>query len=145
LGPRRVLGVVWEGGDRRFDRAKLRRIARLLDAPPMRPELMAFLTRAADYTLTPLHAMLRLATRTPRLGGPPATRRVYRRGGAEPARLTEPRARVLDAFGAWGGAAVTLSERAQAAGVTPQVIKGLVAQGAVLEEESPRDLPYPKL
>ena len=145
LGPRRVLGVVWEPGDADFDHARLRAIARALDAPPMRPELRAFLARAADYTLTPLSAMLRLATRSPALGDAPAMRKVYRRGPEEPSRLTEARARVLDALQAWGGAAVTLAELAQAAGVTPQVIKGLVAQGAVLEEDSPRDLPYPRL
>ncbi len=145
LGPRRVIGVVWEKGDAEFDRARLRPVGRVLDAPPMRPELRAFLARAADYTLTPLSAMLRLATRTPALVDAPAMRKVYRRGPAEPSRLTEPRARVLAALAAWGGAAITLGELAQAAGVTAQVIKGLVAQGAVLEEESPRDLPYPRL
>jgi primosomal protein N' (replication factor Y) len=145
LGPRRVLGVVWEPGDTGFDRSKLRAVTRVLDPAPMRSELRAFLARAADYTLTPLPAMLRLATRSPALGDAPAMRKVYRRGPEAPSRLTEARARVLEALEAWGGAAVTLAELAQAAGVTTQVIKGLVAQGAVIEEESPRDLPYPRL
>ena len=37
-----------------------------------------FLARAADYTLTPLPAMLRLATRAPGLGEPPAARPLLR-------------------------------------------------------------------
>jgi hypothetical protein len=40
-------------------------MARVLDAAPMREEMREFLIRAADYTLTPLPAMLRLATRSP--------------------------------------------------------------------------------
>jgi primosomal protein N' (replication factor Y) len=145
LGPRRVLGVVWGAGDGGFDAARLRPVARVLDAPPMRAELREFLARAAAYTLTPLPAMLRLATRSPALGDPPAMRRVYRRGPAAPGRLTEARARVLAALDDWGGAAVTLGELAEAAGVTSSVLKGLVAQGALVEEDSPRDLPYPAL
>ena len=95
LGPRRVLGCVWGPGDTDFDAAKLRAVGRVFDAPPMRPELREFLTRAAAYTLTPLPFMLRLATRTPALGEAPGMRKVYRRGGAEPARLTQARARGL--------------------------------------------------
>jgi primosomal protein N' (replication factor Y) len=52
---------------------------------------------------------------------------------------------VLAALDDWGGAAVTLGELAEAAGVTSSVLKGLVAQGALVEEDSPRDLPYPAL
>ncbi|MCX7643686.1 MAG: primosomal protein N' [Rhodobacteraceae bacterium] len=145
LGPRRVVGVVWGPGEAGFDAARLRPVARVLDTPPMRPELREFLARAAAYTLTPLPLMLRLATRTPALGEPPGSRRVYRRGPAEPARLTEARARVLDALEAWGGAAVTLAELVRESGATASVVKGLVAQGALIEEEAPRDLPYPRL
>ena len=54
LGPRRVLGVVWGPGAGDWDPAKLRTVARVLDAAPMREELRLFLARAADYTLTPL-------------------------------------------------------------------------------------------
>ncbi|NUB46131.1 primosomal protein N' [Fertoebacter nigrum] len=145
LGPRRVLGVVWGGPQGGFDPAKCRPIGRVLDAPPMRDEMRAFLARAADYTLTPLPAMLRLATRAPGLGDPPATRRVYRLGGDVPARATEARLRVLDVLRAYGGAAVTLAELLAEAGVGASVVKGLVKTGAVVEEDAPRDLPYPPL
>ena len=110
LGPRRVLGVVWGPGEGRFDRAKLRPVTRVLDARPMRAELRAFLTRAADYTLTPLPAMLRLATRSPGLMEGAATRRVYRLVGAVPNQLTDARFRVVEALRSYGGAAVTLAE-----------------------------------
>jgi primosomal protein N' (replication factor Y) len=145
LGPRRVLGVVWGPGAGGFDEGKLRPIDRVLDAPPMRAGLRQFLARAADYTLTPLPAMLRLATRAPGLGDPPALRRTLRPGPDVPGRMTEARGRVLAALAGFGGAAVTLGELAAQAGVTPSVIKGLVKSGTVVEEEAPRDLPYPRL
>src|SRR6056297_2386733 len=61
LGPRKVLGVVWGRGKGDYDLAKIRPVTRVLDAAPMGEDMRSFLMRAADYTLTPLSAMLRLA------------------------------------------------------------------------------------
>ncbi|MEL6644332.1 MAG: primosomal protein N' [Pseudomonadota bacterium] len=145
LGPRKVIGVVWDAGEGGYDLAKVRQVLRVLDAQPMRDEMMTFLTRAAAYTLTPMSAMLRLATRSPGLGDPPAMRRIYRRGLRDPDRMTEARRRVIDTLQDYGDLAFTLGELAEMAGVSSSVIKGLVEQGAVAEEQSPRDLPYPRL
>ncbi|RYH10058.1 primosomal protein N' [Tropicimonas sp. IMCC6043] len=145
LGPRLVLGVVWGKGAGGFDRAKLRAVNKVLDVPPMRDEMRAFLARCSDYTLTPMQAMLRMATRVPGLTNPLSMRQVYRRGTRHPARMTDARRRVLEVLEEYGGLAFTLSELAGTAGVSTGVVKGLVAQGAVLEEASPRDLPWPKL
>jgi primosomal protein N' (replication factor Y) len=145
LGPRKVLGVVWGPGTGTFDPAKLRSILRVLDARPLRAELRAFLARAADYTLTPLPAMLRLATRAPGLMDGAATRRVYRLTGPVPNKLTEARFRVIEALRSFGGAAVTQMELTEAAGCTASVVKGLVAMGVLTEEDAPKDTPYPRL
>ena len=145
LGPRRVLGVVWGAGAGGFDPARIRAILRVLDAPPMRDELRAFLMRMSDYTLTPLPAMLRLATRTPALGEAPGARKIYRLGAAAPERMTDARTRVLEVLRDHGGAGFMLSELASAAGVSTQVVKGLVKAGAVDEAEVPRDVPFPTL
>ncbi len=145
LGPRRVLGVVWGPGEGRFDPARVRPVGRVLDAVPMRAELRTFLTRAADYTLTPLPAMLRLATRAPGLGDAPSTRRVYRLTGVVPNQLTDARFRVVEALRGWGGAAVTLGELVEAAGCGASVVKGLVKLGVLAEEDAPKDTPYPVL
>jgi primosomal protein N' (replication factor Y) len=145
LGPRKIIGVVWGPGEGSFDAAKLRAAFRRLDVPPMRDEMRGFLERAAAYTLTPLEAMLRLATRVSGLGDPPGARKVYVLGGAPPVRLTDARTRVLDAVEDYGGAAVGLSELAHAAGVSHGVVKGLVGHGTLIEVEAPRDGPYPKL
>lgn len=145
LGPRKVPGVVWARGRGDFDRSKIRSVIRVLDVAPMRAEMQMFLERAADYTLTPLPAMLRLATRAPGLGDPPSMRKVYRPGDVTPDRMTDARRRVLAALQEYGGLSFTLKELSEAAGVTPSVVKGLVKQGAVREEDSPRDLPFPLL
>ncbi len=145
LGPRRVLGVVWGRGRGDWDIAKVRPVGRVLDAPPMRAELRAFLARAADYTLTPLPQMLRLATRAPGLMEGAALRRVYRLGGVVPNQLTDARHRVVEALRAFQGAPMTLGELAEEAGCGASVVKGLVKLGVVVEEEAPRDLPFPPL
>ena len=131
LGPRKVAGVVWGPGQGGFDPAKLRGISRVLDIPPMRAEMRAFLERAADYTLTPLTGMLRLATRAPGLADPPSARPVLRRTGVEPDRMTDARARVLAAFAEYGDLGFAPGELAHLAGVSAGVLKGLEAQGVI--------------
>lgn len=145
LGPRKVLGVVWGAGQGGYDPAKIRPIIRLLDVPSMRDELRAFLMRTADYTMTPMTAMLRLATRVPGLGNPPSMRVVYRKGAGDVGRPTKARAAVMETLDHYGGAAFTLSELAGMAGVSTSVIKGLVKTGAVREEPTPRDRPFTPL
>ncbi len=151
LGPRKILGVVWGPGEGGFDLAKARSVTRVLQAAPMQPAMRDFLMRAADYTLTPLSAMLRLATRAPGLGDSPSMRHVYRmgaRGGIETGdvgRMTPARQKVLAVLEDFGDLSFTLKELADAADVTPSVVKGLVKLGAVLEEKTPRDVPYPGL
>ncbi|MFP7674238.1 primosomal protein N' [Marivita sp. S0852] len=145
LGPRKVLGVVWGPGQGGYDPGKVRPVIRTLDAAPMRDELRTFLEKAGAYTLTPLTAMLRLATRAPGLGDPPSMRKIYRLGGTTPDRITDARTRVLDVLRDMGGLSLTLKELAEAAGVTTSVVKGLAKLGAVREEDSPRDTPFPTL
>ena len=145
LGPRKVLGLVWGPGRGDFDINKVRSVIRVLDAAPMLPAMREFLLRVADYTLTPMPAMLRLATRAPGLGDAPAMRKVYRRGAGLPDRMTPARKRVLAALDDYGDLTFTLRELAEMAGVSPSVVNGLVKLGAVREEDSPRDLPYPRL
>ena len=145
LGPRKVLGVVWGKGEGGYDLSKVRSVIRVLDAVPMRDEMREFLVRAGAYTLTPMSAMVRLATRSPGLSDPPSMRTIYRRGTGEPDRWTDARRRVVDVLDSYGGLAFTLKEVADMAGVSTSVVKGLVKQGVVWEEASPRDTAYPHL
>ena len=145
LGPRRVMGAVWGPGMGDFDPARLRPVARLVDAPPLTPEMIEFLTRMGEYTLTPLPLMLRMATRAPDLDQPPSARRVIHLAGAVPERMTDARAAVLQVIADHGGAGFAPSELAQLAGVSPGVVQGLVKAGTLAETLAPRDLPYPRL
>ena len=145
LGPRRVLSVVWGPGEGDYDPAKLRHVYRVLDAAPMRTEMREFLARVSAYTLTPMPAMLRLATRAPGLGDPPSMRKVYRLGDVQPERMTDARRRVLAVLEEYEALSFTKRELADMAGVTSSVIKGLAAQGAVIEGDSPRDQPFARL
>ncbi|MFT5868352.1 MAG: primosomal protein N' (replication factor Y) [Paracoccaceae bacterium] len=142
LGPRKVIGVIWGPGRGDWDLAKVRAVNRVLDVAPMRSEMRKFLEKAGAYTLTPMPAMLRLATRAPGLSDPPSMRKVYRLGTSMPDRMTDARTRVLAVLEEYGGLSFTLKEVAEMAGVTPSVIKGLVSQGAVDEVDTPRDTPF---
>lgn len=145
LGPRRVLGIVWGKGDGKFDQAKLRSILRCVDAPPLSEELRLFLVRAAEYTLTPLPLMLRMALRAPDLDKPPAEHKVILRTGPPPPRMTEARASVLRIIDEYSNVSLTPTELAQLAEVGISVVKGLVAAGTLNEVAAPKDLPYPRL
>ncbi len=142
LGPRKVLGVIWGPGRGDWDIAKVRQVNRVLDAAAMQAEMHEFLERAGAYTLTPLSAMLRLATRVPGLSDPPSMRKIYRLGQGEPARMTDARRRVIETLVEYGGLGFTLKELSDLAGVTSSVVKGLAEMGVVEEADTPRDAPY---
>ncbi len=118
LGPRRVMGAVWGPGMGDFDLARLRPVARLIDAPPLAPDMIEFLTRMGDYTLTPMPLMLRMATRAPDLDQPPSARRIIHKTGPVPERMTDARAAVLRVIEDHGGAGFAPAELAQVAGVS---------------------------
>lgn len=145
LGPRKVIGVVWGAGQGGVDPAKIRPILKILDLTPMRRDMMRFLTKMGDYTLTSMPAMLRLATRAPGLADPVSMRKVYALGPQNPDRITQARKRVLDTLKEQKSAQFIKKELAERAAVTASVIDGLVKQGCILELETPRDTPYPKL
>ncbi len=145
LGPRKVIGVIWGPGSGQFDIAKIRPVIRVVDVPQMDHGMRDFLNRAAEYTLTPLSQMLRLATRVPGLGDAPGTRKILRRGVGMPDRMTPARQRVLDVLDEHGGAGFAVAELSALAGVSSGVLKGLVAQGVIAQGTAPKDAPYPRL
>ncbi|MEM1383384.1 MAG: primosomal protein N' [Pseudomonadota bacterium] len=145
VGPRAVIGVVWDAPEGRLPAERLRPIAGRLDVPRMRCVMRRFLDRAATYTMNPLGMMLWLATRVPDLGAPARTRRVWVRTGADPERSTEARARVLAALDTLGGAGLATAELSQAAGVSSGVVTGLAKQGVLAERLVAADPSFPPL
>ncbi|MEX2520803.1 MAG: primosomal protein N' [Paracoccaceae bacterium] len=143
VGPNRVIGVVWGAGAGDAAPARLKTVIRRLDLAPMPAPMREFLERAADYTLTPLGAMLRLATRAPDLGKPPRARTVYRAGIA-PEKLTPARRRALSALEE-AGAAMSAAEISAFAAVSSSVVKGLAEAGGLIAESRPGARPFAPL
>jgi primosomal protein N' (replication factor Y) len=150
LGPRRLVGVVWQGEGGGLAVERLKPVLEVLSTPPLRPELRRFVERVAAYTMAPPGMVLRMAMSVEEALLPPAPRRVcaitpagLEAVGAEEAgvKLTPARRRVLDALRDSG--ASSAAELARRAGCTAGVVRGLVAAGLVAEQlvsaEPPRE------
>ena len=75
LGPRQVIGVVWEGGDDgKVDPKKLRPITHVFECPPLDATMRAFISWIAAYTLTPPGLVARMALRAPAESRAPRSR-----------------------------------------------------------------------
>jgi len=128
LGPRQVIGVVWDEGDEAgLDPKKLRPITRVFDCPPLTRDMRDFIDWVAAYTLSPPGLVARMALRAPAAFDPEPMVEGLRFVGGTPERLTPARARVMQT--AADGTAWTRSGLAHAAGVSLSVVDGLVAQG----------------
>lgn len=129
VGPRKLIGVVWDGeNDDRLDPKKLRPITLAFDCPPLSKEMRDFIDWVANYTLSPPGLVARMAIRAPAALEPEPMVEGLRYLGGPPERLTPARTRVLDLANQedipW-----TRSGLAHAAGVSLSVIDGLTAQG----------------
>src|SRR3954468_1854853 len=144
LGPRQLIGVVWEPerlpteevGDNR-----LRNLLHVYDLPPLAPPLRRLIEWTADYYLAPLASVLRMAL--PSTGALDGARSIteYRATGESPERLTPQRAQALERSGGRRG---LISELAIIGGVSEGVIRGLVKVGAIEPIEVTIDDPFPQ-
>jgi primosomal protein N' (replication factor Y) len=138
LGPRRLVGVVWEGtGGETLPAERLKPILELLPLPPLAAELRRFIERVAQYTLAPAGLVLRMAIGVAAALPPPRRRRLCRITAAGRAALavdsreqspTPARRRVLAAL---EGASLPVDEAARRAGCGAGVVRGLIARGFV--------------
>ena len=140
LGSVDYLGVVWprpEGeAPPKIDPKKLRAIIEIVDdVPPLPRVSLDFADWVANYTLSSPGMVLRMMMSAGRAFEPPAPRYGVRLAGPPPERMTPARARVLEA--ASNGLIWIKSSLAEAAGVSPGVIDGLVDTGALLTEPLP--------
>ncbi|MDS7598052.1 primosomal protein N' [Agrobacterium tumefaciens] len=128
LGPRQVIGVVWDEGDaNKVDPKKLRPITKAFDCPPLKPEMRRFIDWVAAYTLSPPGLVARMALRAPAAFDPEPMIEGLRLTEGRPERLTPARERVMEL--AAEGHGWTKSGLAHAAGVSTSVVDGLVKQG----------------
>tara|TARA_R110000787_G_scaffold34891_4_gene89993 strand:- start:14574 stop:16742 length:2169 start_codon:yes stop_codon:yes gene_type:complete len=144
LGPRQLVGVVWEEesfpdvesvGDNR-----LRNLIELVDAPPLPAPLRRLIEWTADYYLSPPAAVLRMALAS--MAALEGTRTVieYKATGAVPERMTEQRAQALERIGERQG---LVRELAMIGGVSDAVIRGLIKQDVFEAVEVSVDTPFP--
>ena len=128
LGPRQVMGVVWDGtDDGGVDPKKLKAVTQVFDCPPLGKDMRAFIDWVATYTVSPPGLVARMALRAPAAFDPEPMIEGLRLTDTRPERMTTARERVIAA--ADTGFAWTRSGLAHAAGTSSSVIDGLVAQG----------------
>ena len=140
LGPVDYLGAVWRrpqgAPPPEIDRKKLRAIIEVVeDVPPLPRVSLDFADWVANYTLSSPGMVLRMMMSAGRAFSPPAPRYGVRLIGPPPERMTPARARVIEA--AKNGLIWVKSSLAEAAGVSPGVIDGLVDAGTLLAEPLP--------
>ena len=129
LGPRKVIGVVWDDPDHKDDinPKKLRPIEQVFDCPPLAKDMRAFLDWVADYTVSPPGLVARMALRAPAAFDPEPMVEGLRLVRSEVERMTPARARVMEL--ASDGFSWTRLGLVHAAGVSASVIDGLIGQG----------------
>ena len=144
LGPRQILGIVWEperlGGAEVAD-SKLRPLLEVLPVPPLPEALRRLIEWTADYYLAAPQSVARMAlgsTAALRGGG---TMTEYRLTGHEPRRLTPQRAAAMDAL---EGEQATIRELAERASVSEGVLRGMVGAGLLEPVVVDLDRPYPR-
>jgi len=138
LGPRDVAGVVLALRDAAGVNRPLRPLASRIAAPPLPPATLAFIQWAARYAADAPGAALAMALRG--LGSPPPKPpELVVATGADPARMTPRRAKVLAA----AVSPLSRADLAQAAGASSAVIQGLIAAGALRVVLAPAPTPAP--
>jgi|GEM_PF-3302351 len=142
LGPREMVGVVWEEealptetvGDNR-----LRNILEAYDLPPIGAPLRRLIEWTADYYLAPPQAVLRMALSSAAALEGGRTTIEYRLSGKSPDKLTPQRAQAIERIGERQG---LIRELATIADVSEAVIRGLVKLGVIEGVEVALDLPF---
>jgi primosomal protein N' (replication factor Y) (superfamily II helicase) len=143
LGPRKMLGVIWDDGffrEEAVDESRLRNVLELVDVPPVQPGLRRLVDWVADYYLANHASVLRMVISPSAALSAGGMVTEYRPSGSEPARMTPQRAAALDALVDAQG---IVRELAAEAGVSDAVIRGLIKAGALEPVSVSIDAPFP--
>ncbi|MBV1918890.1 MAG: primosomal protein N' [Sphingomonadaceae bacterium] len=143
LGPRQIIGIVWEkerleAGD--VPDSKLRPLLEALPVPPLQQPLRRLIEWTADYYCAALASVARmtLSSSAALKGGSTLTE--YRLTGDLPQRMTPQRAAAIDSL---AGEQATIRELADISGVSDGVLRGLVGAGVIEPVTVHLDRPYP--
>ena len=144
LGRRVTIGVVWGEATGEVAAHKLKAVDGRLDTPPLPQSERRFIDWVAHYTLSPPGAVLRMAMSASRALEAPRPSLAYARATAPleglALRLTPERRRVLALLE--DGPPRSPLELAREAGVSPGVIKSLLAAGALERVALPPPSPF---
>lgn len=143
LGPRQVLGIVWEPerlSGKEVPESKLRPLLEVMPAPAIPERLRRLIEWTADYYCAPLSSVARMALGSMAALRGGGTTTEYRLTGTEPARLTPQRAAALDALQHEQG---SIRELAELASVSEGVLRGMVGAGLLEPVVVDLDRPYP--
>ena len=142
FGPRRLVGVVWEGGTARpVPTARLKPLIGILDQPPLVEPLRRLVEATAGETVTPMGAVLRLVLSTPAAFEPEPLQTVIELAAA-PDKATAKQEAVLEALARCGPQAA--AGLARAAGVSAGVVKTMVEKGHLAARTMEPALPAPE-
>ncbi len=143
LGPRQLIGVVWEAehmpsagevGDNR-----LRNLLSVFDVPPIGAPLRRLIEWTANYYLSAPAAVLRMVlSSASALEGSPSVIE-YRLAESVPEKLTTQRAQAVERIGERQG---LIRELATIADVSDAVIRGMVKAGMLIGETVKVDTPF---
>ncbi|GGD95547.1 primosomal protein N' [Tsuneonella deserti] len=144
LGPRQIIGIVWEEERLPTDPvpdAKLRPLLAVVPVPPLKAELRRLIEWTADYYCASLASVARMVLASGGALRGPATITEYRLSGGLPERMTPQRQAAIEAL---EGEQATIRELAGIAGVSDGVLRGLVNQGVLEPVQVDCDRPYPR-
>ncbi|MEE9380382.1 MAG: primosomal protein N' [Hyphomonadaceae bacterium] len=141
LGKTERTGVVWDvvGEEARGGR-ELKPVLDVYPVPPMTAQMRCFIDWSAKYCVASPGSVLAMVLRA--RGGlkPGPVETVYVLTGDEPPKMTETRARVIEAASALGPSSA--AELSKEAGVSAGVVSGLAKAGALRAEKVAVDAPY---
>ncbi|PVE55772.1 primosomal protein N' [Arthrobacter sp. TPD3018] len=144
LGPRQLLGVVWEPermpSDAEVGDNRLRPLLGVVNVPPLAAPLRRLIEWTADYYLAPPAAVVRMALASTSALEGARTATEYRATGMVPPRLTPQREQALERIGDRQG---LIRELATLADVSDAVVRGLVKAGALEAVSVDIHSPYP--
>lgn len=143
LGPRRIMGIVWEEERlpaKGVPAARLRPILGVLPVPPLAAPLRRLVEWTADYYVAPMSSVARMVLSSGNALKGARTMTEYRLvDGAEPPRLTPQRKQALERL---EGEQATIRELAEIAEVSDGVLRGMVGAGLIEPVEVDIDRPY---
>ncbi|MEO6214796.1 MAG: primosomal protein N', partial [Sphingomonas sp.] len=144
LGPRQLLGVVWEPehmpSDAEVGDNRLRNLVGVVPVAPLAAPLRRLVEWTANYYLAPPASVARMAMPSTSALEGARTVTEYRATGRIPDRMTPQREQALERIGVTQG---LIRELAITADVSDAVIRGLVKTGALEGVEVDIDSPFP--